>query len=119
MWTFNSSNGALSRGGALCGMGYSGRGNGVNNPSLERVHDVGPIPRGEYLISSFFTDPEKGPLVARLSPLPDTDTYGRGGFMLHGDNPELNRTASLGCIIMSHGARAAVCQSGDLELVVV
>jgi hypothetical protein len=100
-------------------MGYSGHGEGLNNPSLSHVHDVGPIPRGAYLISSFFTDPEKGPIVARLSPEPGTETYGRSGFMLHGDNARVNHTASLGCIIQGHDVRQAVAVSGDYELAVI
>lgn len=119
MWTYNSSNGNLSRNGELAGTGYSGHGAGLNNPTLEDDPDVGPIPRGEYIIGDFFTDPEKGPIVARLIPDAETNDFGRSGFMLHGDNIEMNHSASLGCIIMGHAIRQAIADSGDAELQVL
>jgi len=120
MWTYNSSNGALSHNGLLAGIGYSGNGQGVNNPDMERVHNVGPIPRGIWSISSFLNDPGgKGPCVARLSPEGDTDTFGRGGFMIHGDNREVDKSASHGCIILARSLREQIASSGDTSLQVV
>lgn len=118
MWTYNSANGNLSHNGELVGTGYSGNGLGLNNPSLEADPDVGPIPRGMYTIGDFFTDPEKGPLVARLTPQPGTNEFGRSGFELHGDNAELNHSASKGCIVMGRPIRQAIANSGDIELIV-
>ena len=127
MWTYHSDTGILESDGLFMGRGYSGhapngRGvapDGINNPALESDHDVGPIPRGYYVIGNFFDDPEKGPVVAHLNPYLETNTFGRSGFMLHGDNPNGNETASLGCIIMGHSIRAAVAASGDDDLEVV
>jgi hypothetical protein len=118
MWTYNSANGSLSRNGELVGVGYSGRGVGLNNPSMESVPDRGPIPRGNYTIGQFFTDPEKGPLVARLEPNEGTNDWGRSGFMIHGDNQQMNETGSEGCIVMPRSIRQAVANSGDNELLV-
>jgi hypothetical protein len=120
MWTYNSKTGQLSDpAGKVIATGYSGHGAGLNNPEMEMDADVGPIPRGRYTISAFFNDPAKGPIVARLTPLPGTQVYGRSGFMLHGDNSQGNESASLGCIVMPHDARAAVDASSDNVLQVV
>jgi Protein of unknown function (DUF2778) len=127
VWTYHSDTGILEHNGAEVGQGYSGhapngKGNapdGINNPALESDPDVGPIPRGAYSIGEFFNDPEKGPIVACLSPASETNTFGRSGFMLHGDNIEDNESASLGCIIMPHDVRAQVEASGDTDLQVV
>lgn len=127
MWTYHSDSGTLEHNGVGIGSGYSGhapngRGiapDGINNPLLESDPDVGPIPRGQYQIGPFFTDPEKGPLVAHLTPLPGTLTYGRSGFMMHGDNSAGNESASLGCIVLPHLVRAQVAASFDTSLEVV
>lgn len=124
MWTYRISEGVLlgpetkNRQQAFADC-YSGHGDGVNNPELTRVHDVGPIPPGDYTIGPFFHDAEKGPVVAHLTPIGPTDTFGRSGFMLHGDNAQMNHTASLGCIIAARIAREAVRDSGDRLLRVV
>lgn len=120
MWTYNTSNGNLSHNGALVGVGYSGHAGGLDNPGDEKVPDVGPIPSGMWVIGDFFNDPGgKGPIVCHLTPAEGTDTFGREGFMIHGDNRESNHTASLGCIILSHDLREQIYNSGDTELLVV
>jgi hypothetical protein len=119
MHIYQQSTGRWTHNGNLIGVGYSGHGPGLNDPAMEQVPDVGPISVGHWVIGSFFTDPDKGPIVAHLTPQPGTDTYGRNGFMLHGDNEAMDHTASLGCIIMSHSIRLYVSQSGDTQLAVV
>jgi Protein of unknown function (DUF2778) len=119
-WTYNSKTGQLKdAAGNLVGTGYSGHGEGVNNPDLESTPDVGPIPRATYTIGDFFDDPEKGPIVARLTPWDASKVFGRSGFMLHGDNPAENQSASLGCVIMPRDARVAVKNSGSTILLVI
>jgi hypothetical protein len=44
-WTYKQSTGELDHNGAAIGAGYSGHGAGLNNPAMQNVHDVGPIPR--------------------------------------------------------------------------
>ena len=95
---------------------YSGHGEGINNPALSHVTDVGPIPIGTYAIGTFFDDPEKGPCVAHLTPQEGTDTFGRSGFMIHGDNKQLNHSASHGCIIAPRNVREALKASGETSL---
>lgn len=120
MWTYNSSNGLLSHNWSLVGSGYSGRGDGINNPAMADVPNFGPIPAGQYTMSPFFDDPGgKGPCVTRLTPAPGTNTHGRSGFMIHGDNSEHDRTASEGCIILGRTMRQQIRNSGDDQLEVV
>ena len=120
MWSYCSANGNLSHGGAFAGSGYSGIGEGLNNPQLENDPGVGPLPRGSYIIEPFFDDPGgKGLIVAHLTPAPDTRTFGRNGFMIHGDNAAMNHSASHGCIILSRQLRRQISISGDDALEVV
>lgn len=119
MWTFNSANGDLIHSGALMGKGYSGNGAGYLNPLMAHVPDVGPIPSGYWLIGSFFDDPHgKGPLVCRLTPEPESKTYGRSGFMIHGDNHQENHSASEGCIVLPYTLRKLIKDSDDFLLCV-
>lgn len=120
MWTYNQSNGNLSRSGDLVGTGYSGaEPDGKNNPLLESVPDVGPIPRGIYEIDEPFDSSVHGPYALALIPAEGNTMYGRGGFMMHGDSLEHPGAASEGCIIMPRSIRETVWQSGDHELQVV
>jgi len=124
MWSYVVASGNLSHDGTFVGTGYSGHNdgtqNGINNSDLEQVHDIGPVPRGNWTISPFFDSTEgKGPIVARLDPNPGTDVFGRAGFMIHGDNAEGARTASHGCIILARPIRQQIQASGDTDLEVV
>ena len=82
------------------------------------MHDVGPIPAGTWSIGKPYTDPEKGPIVMALTPQRMTETYGRSGFLIHGDNPQMNHSASEGCIVAAHDIRQAIAASDDTTLVV-
>lgn len=120
MWTYQQSTGKLSNGSGLTGVGYSGRGEtGLNNPAAEDLVAVGPIRRGLYKIGPWEDEhPHLGPIVAPLTPIAH-DTHGRSGFFIHGDNAEMNHTASDGCIILNRLLRLAMRSSGDSELMVV
>jgi hypothetical protein len=118
MWTYHSETGLLEHNGVTLGRGYSGHGEGLNNSAFEAVHDVGPIPRGLWSIGSFYTDSEKGPLACILEDKKAV-TFGRSGFMIHGDNPEADHSASHGCIILSRPLRQMIAESGDTSLEVV
>jgi len=121
MWTFNSSNGNLSHYSGLVGVGYSGHEEGLNNPLLERESDIGPIPRGAWTIGEAFDAPDTGPISLPLTPAPETDTFGRSGFRMHGDSIEFagQEEASHGCIVIARGVRLLVSQSIDRDLLVV
>lgn len=120
-WTYAQRSGQLREDGALVAVGYSGFGEGKNNPALQAVHDVGPIPRGDYHI----TGPEcvdapgpHGPYVLRLTPASGTNTHGRSGFLIHGDSAEHPSAASHGCIVLPRAVREWIVESGAAYLTV-
>lgn len=117
MWTYSQSTGVLSDG-EPCGKGYSGRESGLNNPKLEMVHNLGPIPKGIWEIGMWFDDPHLGPCVAALRPV-SQETYGRGGFFIHGDNTGMNHTASDGCIILARYLRQEIKASKATQIEVI
>ncbi|MGH8030763.1 MAG: tlde1 domain-containing protein, partial [Arenimonas sp.] len=96
---------------------------GVNNPAMQNVKKVGPIPRGEYEIGRQRTHQSYrgGPLPASidLTPAKGTEVHGRTNFLIHGDNRLGNRSASQGCIIFPRNVRNEIADSGDNCLRVV
>ncbi len=60
---------------------------------------------------------EKGPFTIHLSPDQSNAMFGRGGFLVHGDNAEVNHTASEGCIIMPRLARIELARGGMLKVI--
>jgi hypothetical protein len=99
MLTYSQSKGHLWRDGALIGLGYSGRGDGILNPDMQGVKDVGPLPRGLYTLWRS-NDNKLGPVVYSLSPDDANDMQGRSAFFIHWDNQQQNFTASEGCIVL-------------------
>jgi hypothetical protein len=100
---YNQRTGDMFYNGALIGRGYSGTGTDRNRPESEHIQNRGPIPRGRYNIEYVGNYPGRGPMVFRLLPVQGTNTYGRSGFLIHGNNA-IN-DASTGCIIMSPETR--------------
>ena len=122
MWTYESSTGILrDDAGKTVGVGYSGHGPGVNNASYEDVKDVGPIPQGRYTIGAAHSNPKLGPMAMALTPCAGTDTHGRSGFYMHGDDVHHigQELASEGCIIQGPETRERVSASTDRDLLVV
>jgi len=120
MWTYAQKTGALRQNGQPVGTGYSGFDNGKNNPAMQAVANVGPIPRGSWtIVGPPFNSADHGPFVLRLDPDPTTRTFGRSGFLMHGDSVEAQGCASRGCIILPRAVRERVWSSGDTELEVV
>lgn len=117
-WQYSQSDGRLSRDGELCGIGYSGAGDGKNNPAMEGVQCVGPIVRGRYTINAPVDTKSHGPYVMWLTPHPDNDMLGRSAFGIHGDSKSNPGSASLGCIAIERKVREQVWESGDRDLVV-
>lgn len=116
-WTYHQASGKMLFKSAEVGIGYSGHGAGRNNPAMEAVHDVGPIPRGKWAIEKpAYDDPHLGPIVMHLEPV-EHDAHGRTLFRIHGDNK--TGDASHGCIILSHGVRQMIAASIDTDLEVV
>jgi hypothetical protein len=119
-WTFTQNTGDLQREGKHVATGYSGAGAGKNNPKMEAVHNVGPIPHGDWKIAGPpVNTTEHGPYVLTLEPATDTTTFGRTGFLMHGDSIESPGCASHGCVILPRAVREQVWTSGDRDLEVV
>jgi Tlde1 domain len=101
------------------GHGYSGAPGAVNNPDMEAIHNVGPIPRGRWRIGPL--EPHhgrRGPNVMSLTPI-GHDAHTRFGFLIHGDNSLENRSASDGCVILGPDIRLRIGHSHDRLLEVV
>ena len=47
----------------------------------------------------------------RLLPAPGTNTHGRSGFLIHGDNVMKDKSASEGCIILGPKIRQQIADS--------
>ena len=95
MWTYEQKTGWLidTRGFRLS-KGYAGGGAGKNNPAMQGVKNVGPIPRGRYEIEEPIDTVTHGPCVLRLVPDATNEMHGRSGFLMHGDSVVNPGTAS-------------------------
>lgn len=118
-WVFSVEHGMILRDLKVVGVAYSGHGKGLDDPEMENFKGMGPIPRGKWKIGTFFDHPHLGPIVAHLTPALGTNTFGRNGFFIHGDNREVNHTASDGCIILARPMREQIRDSGDRDLSVI
>ncbi len=104
------------------GNAYSGKGQGLDNPSLDIVPgskgspNAGPLPSGDYTIGTQQLNTTGGgvklPGSMRLTPDPSNWMYGRGGFLIHGDNSKHNHSASEGCIIANPDLRNKIGSMG-------
>jgi hypothetical protein len=131
MWVWDQSDGSLwreakpTRGRLLISKGYSGKGRGKNNPALEGVPGIGPIPAGHYKIGKPYDSKNVGRFTLPLDAVdsrPGDDIHqptGRSAFRIHGDSIKAPGTASKGCIILPRNIREAIWTSGDRDLLVV
>lgn len=120
MWTYKQRTGELTHDGQHIWDGYSGFEEGKNAPEAQNVPNVGPIPQGAWTIDKpAYDSPDHGPHVMRLIPKPETNTFGRSGFLMHGDSVQHAGSASHGCIIMPRFVRDQVSTSPDQNLEVV
>jgi hypothetical protein len=120
-WRYEQASGRFyDDGGDLRAVGYSGAlPNGKNNPAMQRVAQVGPIPCGTYTIEAPVDTVTHGPYVLELKPDPANEMFGRTHFLIHGDSVVNPGTASEGCIILPRTVREEVWRSGDHHLCVV
>ncbi len=109
-YLYHQKTGDILNGASFVGTGYSGHGEGRNNPAMEAVPRVGPIPKGRYRIGPPYQHPHLGPCVMNLDPMDGTDTHGRDLFRIHGNNAQ--NDASLGCIILGPAIRRQIADSG-------
>lgn len=95
----------------LIGKGYAGAGVGKNNPNMEDVKNVGPLPKGIYHIGEPYDSLHTGQFTLSLIPDPSNKMYGRSDFKIHGDNGL--GTASEGCICIDRISR--IRANGELD----
>ena len=106
--------------GKILGVGYSGYPPHTNRVESESLHNLGPLPRGLYKMTELIAKSSHGPDAIRLEPLPETEMFGRDGFLIHGERlmPPAGE-ASNGCLILGHDIRLEIWNSGDHLLEVV
>ena len=106
-WQYRQSTGHILRNGSIIAIGYSGHGVGKNNPECEAIADVGPIPKGLYVVGAIRDSANTGPLTIELNPLHHT-ACGRSDFRIHGDSKAHPGEASHGCIVLSNAVRQLI-----------
>jgi RHS repeat-associated protein len=118
VWHFPPGGGA----GEYVGHGYSGKGDGLNNPIYQLIPNVGPPPEGTYTIGPIQTNITGTgtvlPESMRLFPRSPSSMYGRDGLLIHGANLS-TFASSNGCPVLPRDVRRWVGQSGDREWRVV
>jgi RHS repeat-associated protein len=101
--------------------GYGGNGAGKNNPDMQNVPNVGPLPRGNYGMGPARNSPNTGPITIPLNYLGGDEPFPSNRspdlMRIHGDKkngPQGN--ASKGCIIANQNARKKIadgCEQGS------
>jgi hypothetical protein len=103
----------------VIGIGYAGNGEGKNNPEMESVHNVGPLPKGKYKIGGPYDSAHTGKFTLPLEPFPENYMFLRSDFKIHGDSISEPGTASNGCIILPRSVREKINNSVDKILKVI
>lgn len=111
--------------GRLMGVGYSGghcgcSPEGVNNPDMQDIPNVGPIPVGLYTMQTPIQHSVLGEFAIPLEPDPGNAMHNRSGFFAHGDlisGPP--NSASDGCIVISREIREKMWTSYDRVVKVI
>jgi hypothetical protein len=103
----------------LIGVGYAGHKEGKNNPEMESVKMIGPLPKGKYEIGPHYESQQTGPFTIMLITFQDNKMYGRSEFRIHGDSKRNPGTASNGCIIMGRAIREKIYSMDDKILTVI
>ena len=119
MWIFTQKTGQIAQDAKVVAAGWAGQGKGKNNPDMQDVESIGPLPCGLYTIQAPHDNPHTGPFTMDLIPDPTNQTFGRKDFRIHGaafKDPELS---SEGCIIQARSVRERIWASGDRKLQVV
>ena len=117
MFSYNQKTGEIRDSfGKLIGVGYSGKNEGKNNPDMQDIHKVGPIPCGYYTIDSERDTVHHGPYALPLIPDEANEMFGRSEFLIHGDSIEHPGMASEGCIIAAKAIRVLMNTIQDHRL---
>ena len=123
--TYSQSTGALvDADKGVVAQGWAGNGEGKNNPAMQEVHGVGPLPQGRWMLGHWEAfHPGLGPLVCRLTQV-EGETYGRDGFFIHGASQVLDPAhgygqESKGCLVLPRSQRELLQKTGVTHLQVV
>jgi hypothetical protein len=123
MWTWKQKPGEMLHNADHVAYGYAG-GNcgkspeGKNNPALQNLAKVGPLPQGKYTFGQPIQQSHLGPFAIPLIPSPDNQMFGRDDFYCHGDTTP-SGNASEGCIILARAIRNMIAASPDKDLEVI
>lgn len=105
-YTFEQATGRLlDETNAPIAKGYAGREAGKNNPDMQNVKGIGPLPRGWYTAQPPGDDAVVGKFAMRLIPDVGNEMFGRNSFFMHGDSIQQPGMASHGCIVMPRAVR--------------
>lgn len=106
------------------GCGWSGNGNGKNNPEMQHFVGIGPLPRGIYKMIDPVKHPRLGYFAIKLMPNSENEMFGRNDFWIHG--PSLSAfnhgQESKGCPIADRLLREKIwllSKKGELAFVVI
>lgn len=105
---YEQANGNLWYGLTLLGTGYAGAPAGKNNPAMQNVPNVGPLPCGWYTIGAPTDSTHCGQEAMPLRPDATNEMFGRSGFFMHGDDRAHPGDGSDGCIVQARPVRDAV-----------
>jgi hypothetical protein len=119
MYTFSQSSGLFQSNGVYIAQGWAGQGPGRNNPAMQGVHNIGPLPRGRYTIGPAYMHPRLGPVVMNLTPDPANNMLGRSAFRIHGAALKNTDLSSEGCIVLDRRIRERIRDGADRDLEVV
>lgn len=120
LWRYEIHTGRITladdQGAVFAASGWAGQGPGKNNPAMCSVHNVGPLPPGNYTIGDPFDDAHTGKYSMNLTPDPANNMMGRSGFRIHGANANDPDHSSEGCIIQMRPVRERIHASGCRNL---
>ena len=126
MLSYSQSTGVLTMPNGQKYTGHAGKGVGLNNPDMQHIRYIGPLPQGFYTLGVWQDgkkygpgDAKLGPFVCRLTPSESNKMFGRDGFFFHGGDGSEPPTDSEGCIVLFRAARNAIAASGETRLHVV
>ena len=121
MLTYSQTNGTVTNdSGIVIASGWSGNHNGKNNPLMQNVPCIGPLPQGLYTICAWEAlHDHLGQMVAFLRPDKGNEMFGRGDFFMHGPSSTHYGQESKGCIVIPHDDRETVKYTGETDLLVV
>lgn len=118
-WQYQQSTGKLFYRNAYIATGYAGYGVGKNNPDMQNINDVGPLPCGNYNINAPVDDVVTGKFTLPLDPFLNNVMFGRNEFKIHGDSILSPGNGSHGCIVMEPWVRMQIWKSDDTVLQVI